>query len=573
LIGIERKTEVLGSGACTTVSAEWDPLLGHSVVIKELNSPFAQNEAFARAFLAKAERLFDFEHENVLAIYRVDAGRRAPAFIREIAEETLEAAVLAGPLPPARVEEILRDALLGLRAMHARGMVHGAVKPRNLFQCGDRVKIGDFGMTGVPGAPPAAINPYMAPELLRGEAATPASDLYALGIAAYELLLGRARFEQLSRVDLPPLDGLLPGVPRPLALAVEQMTRKAAAYRAAGADQVLAALGVSDSAGTRGSAFSATGTSALDARLRPEAPKPVLDTRKLKRIVAIAVAVLLVVLVVSATFFLRNQNPEGHGAVPKTAPAKPGTSAQPQGQPPALQTTAPAAPPVVGGSPSVPTAPSQAPPQTATSAKHPSSPATTMPQPVIQLHGNGNANVEETPTPSKAAEAAPPPKRIPLGREVIFDIQPSSYQLGTIHSGQRAYMDLEAVYTDLPERHDRLPCIETAVADRDKDRTMSFDLSRDARVYVGHDHSIKRKPNWLREFHPTDETWSVLMGSIGGSAGEVHYYDVYTRSYPAGVVNLGPNMENRLLSTFRSLGGRFLGKGEPGMYLVCVDAR
>jgi hypothetical protein len=102
---------------------------------------------------------------------------------------------------------------------------------------------------------------------------------------------------------------------------------------------------------------------------------------------------------------------------------------------------------------------------------------------------------------------------------------------------------------------------------------MSFDLSRNARVYIGHDRSIKRKPAWLRGFHPTDETWSVLARDAEGSLSTVLYFDVYTRSYPAGVVSLGPNMESRLFSMVRSLGGKYLGKGEPGMYLVCVDAR
>ncbi len=576
MIGIERKTEFLGSGAYSTVSAEWDPLLGHAVAVKELSSPFAQNEELSRVFLAKAERLFDLEHEHVLEIYRVDVSRQAPAFVREIAEGTLEAAVLAGPLPPARVEEVLRQTLLGLRAMHARGVIHCVVKPSNLFQCGDRVKVGDFGMMGVPGAPPAAVSPYVAPELLRGEAASPASDLYALGIAAYELLLGRARFEKISRLDLPPLDELLPGVPKPLALAVEQMTRKALAYRTPDADQALAALGALEASGARGaSPLSGTGTSALDARLRPEAPKPVVDVQKIKWIVASAAAVLLVAFGVAATIFLRGQSFTGVSEVaPKAAPAKPGPSPQPPpaAAPQAAATTA-QAPTTQGtaGSTSVPTAPPQTQPKPAPSpqaaAKEPASAPQTKPQPGSDLQPT-NQTVEEEQPPQEA-----PAKKMPSAREIIQGLQPSRYALGALHSGQRAYVDLDAVYSDVPWQRDRIPCIQTAVADREGQETLSFELSRDARVFVGHDRSIKRKPSWLQGFHQTGETWSVLVRNAGDAGSAVLYFDVFTRSYPAGTVSLGPNMGTGLFSRFKSLGKQLLGRGEPSMYLVCVDPR
>jgi len=582
LIGIERKTEVLGSGAFTTVSAEWDPLLGHAVAVKELNSPFAQSEAFVRAFLAKARRLFDLDHEHVLAVYRVDTSRQAPAVVRELAGETLESTTVAGPVSPARAEEILGQALLGLQAMHERNLIHGAIKPQNLFLFGDRVKIGDFGLASLPGTPTAPMNRYMPPEVLRGEAAVPASDLYSLGLVVYELLLGKTRFEQLARGELAPLHELVPGVPAALSSAVEQMTRRAVAYRVGEAKQVLGLLGASSSQGTPSSPPLFTGLSSLNARLRPAVPKPALDVKKLKRGLAIALAVVLAGLAISTILFLRSQSPSGGSVTaPKTDPAKPAADTSPNGPaataaevppeaaPPA--TTDPEDSPVVDSSvplsaepPSVPTAPRQVPVKTAIPT-----PATAP----LQNQRDASAIVSETPVPSQASDDAAPEKRIPSGREVIFELEPSRYNLGTIHKGQRAYVDLDAVYTDLPERHDHLPCIQTAISDRDKNGTISFDLSRNARVYIGHDRSIKRKPAWLREFHPTDETWSVLARDAEGSLSTMIYFDVYTRSYPAGVVSLGPNMENRLFSMVRSLGVKYLGKGEPGMYLVCVDAR
>jgi serine/threonine-protein kinase len=552
VIGTERKTEVLGSGAFSTVSAEWDSLLGHAVAVKEISSPFAQNEAFTRAFLAKARRLFDLDHEHVLAIHRIDLNRQAPALIRELGEETLETLLLAGPQSPEKAEEILRHALLGLRAMHARGVIHGAIKPQNIFRCGERFKIGDF---GVDGAPPSALSRFAAPESLRGEPAAAGSDLFSLGMVVYALLLGKERFEQLSRIDLAPVDELVPGSSRPLAAAVEQMTRKALAYRAASVDQILETLNAAGVTATS-SVPPTLGMTALDARLRPEAPKPTLDIEKLKVILAILAAVLVVGLGVWAFLYLRGQAPSEHPALatPPVA-AKPETSAQPAGPAPVSPAVSkdgatPSTQPE--GSTAVPTAPVQE------SAKPPTFPAPAPPQ-------NTGAVISQAPegppTPSPASEETTPAKKIPSAGVLIHELRPGFYTLGSLHSGQRAYMDFDAVFADVPGRHDRLPCI------RYKDGGISFELTQDAKVYIGHDETIKRKPGWLQSFQRTGDSWSALARDAAGS--EVLKFDVYERSYRKGSVNLGPNTEKET-SLFKNF-GKIVGKREPGMYLVCID--
>jgi serine/threonine protein kinase len=216
--------------------------------------------------------------------------------------------------------------------MHERNLIHGAIKPQNLFLFGDRVKIGDFGLASLPGTPTAPMNRYMPPEVLRGEAAVPASDLYSLGLVVYELLLGKIRFEQLARGELAPLHELVPGVPAALSSAVEQMTRRAVAYRVGEAKQVLGLLGASSSQGTPSSPPLFTGLSSLDARLRPAVPKPALDVKKLKRGLAIALAVVLAGLAISTILFLRSQSPSGGSVTaPKTDPAKPAADTSPNG--------------------------------------------------------------------------------------------------------------------------------------------------------------------------------------------------------------------------------------------------
>ena len=302
LAASERKREVLGTGAFTTVYAEWDLLLGHAVAIRELNSPWIENPAFVRAFLARAQRLFDVDNQHVLAVHRVDGSRQRPAVIRELAEETLEASLQARPLPPTQVEEILRQALLGLQAMHGRGVVHGAVKPQNLFRCGGRIKVGDFGVSSVPGVASAPVNRYAAPEVLRGEPPRPESDFYSLGLVIQELLLGKGRSEALA------------GLPVALSTALQEMTKEDPSERPASAEKILAWLGTSRSPELRPAR-----ASFMDDRFRPAPAQPAFDTQKLKRTLAISLGGLLLALTASGLFYLWRQRPSEQAAPPPVA--------------------------------------------------------------------------------------------------------------------------------------------------------------------------------------------------------------------------------------------------------------
>jgi eukaryotic-like serine/threonine-protein kinase len=586
LIASQRRRELLGTGVFATVYAEWDHLLDRTVAVKELNSPFAHSEAFVRAFLARAQSLFDLDHEHVLAIHRADAGRESPAVVRELAEETLEASLLAGPLLPERVEEILSHALFGLQALHERGIVHGAVKPANLFRCGDRYKIGDFGMAVAPGTA-APVRRYLAPELLRGEVAAPASDLYSLGVVAYELLLGQHGFERLvveqgSR-DLPPLHELLIGFPRPVSEMVQQMLRKAAADRPATAREALALLDAPRAPTVRLSPR-ALDESAFDLRLRPPAAKPALTAQKVKRAGAIAVATCLAVLVVAAILFLRAQRPaERQPALPPVATAPAAASAGVATAPPAAPSPSvasaapsPAAAPPVEASPkpapvaaAVPQGPT---PPGQTKTRPGKTPATPVDAGGVRKTRDQESHAvgEEAETERSAAPVAQesnPAATMPKGREIIHELQPERYELSSLHGGQRAYVDVVAVYADVTEHEDRIPCIETANGDRAAGAGVSFTLSRAANVYVGYDRDGAQKPKWLQAFTRTGATWSVLLRDQAGALSGMIHFDVFTRSYPAGPVTLGPNVEK--VSGLR----RLFGRSEPNMYVVCVDPR
>lgn len=276
---IHRKGQALGWGGFATVFKGWDELLDRQVAIKELIPPFARHDAFVRTYLGQALRMVDLAHQNVLAIYGVEANRSPPTVTREIAEETLGHQLLEGPIPVEPALRAFRHALAGLGAIHGRGLLHGAVKPENLFVCGEIYKIGDFGIRPFEGAPqfPSRFLRYAAPEIQSArEDLGPSSDFYSLGVVMHELLLGSIRLEKLieeslhlgedpddidgvgresdriwelfhrSPAPLPSLHEVESTIPVALSLVLRKMASKDTAERYGNAREVLAALGTAN---------------------------------------------------------------------------------------------------------------------------------------------------------------------------------------------------------------------------------------------------------------------------------------------------------------------------------------
>jgi hypothetical protein len=264
---IYRKGEVLGWGTVAVVYRGWDELLDRSVAIKELKQPFAGNEPFSRAFRAQALKMLDISSRYVLATHSVDVDRSTQAVIRELAGETVGQRNFQGPMDPETVMRLLRQVLAGLDALHAREVVHCAVKPENIFVFGEDYKIGDFGLLPMEGTPtpPLSRYRYSSPEQIREpDEVGKSSDVYSLGVVAYELILGPLRLEQVveeilrelggeadrqphfhaSGLDLPPIHELEPAVPAALSLTLQKMVCKDLSSRFANCKKVLASLGM-----------------------------------------------------------------------------------------------------------------------------------------------------------------------------------------------------------------------------------------------------------------------------------------------------------------------------------------
>lgn len=160
-----------------------DLAVGRQVTLRLLRHARAGD---IRRFLAAAR----LRHPGIIQVYDYGlAGvERIPFLVTERAGDTSLATVMStGPLEPAWVLDVLRQAASALAAAHAVGLVHDHISPGNLLLVsGGAVKLSDFGSGSAADVAPR----YLAPERTRGTPATPASDLYALGMVAWECLTG-----------------------------------------------------------------------------------------------------------------------------------------------------------------------------------------------------------------------------------------------------------------------------------------------------------------------------------------------------------------------------------------------
>jgi serine/threonine-protein kinase len=200
-----------------------DPRLSRDVAIKVLPESLSRDPDRLRRFQQEARAASALNHPNILAVYDVGEADGLPYVVTELLEgETLQQRLAGGALPPRQAVAIASQVAEGLAAAHEKGIVHRDLKPENLFVTRDeRVKILDFGLAklarpdeGLPApshAPTATAGTepgvvlgtvgYMSPEQVRGQAADPRSDLFALGATLYEMRTGRRAFQGASPAD------------------------------------------------------------------------------------------------------------------------------------------------------------------------------------------------------------------------------------------------------------------------------------------------------------------------------------------------------------------------------------
>jgi eukaryotic-like serine/threonine-protein kinase len=181
-----------------------DSVLGRVVAVKVLAERHARNEDIRARFKREALAAAQLSGQrNVVTVFDVGEHDGRPFIVMEYLEGgSVHERLRGGPVHPPRALSWLGEAAGALDAAHARGIVHRDVKPANLLlDSGDSVHVSDFGIASAAGLdtltlPGTVLGTagYLSPEQARGESATPASDRYALGVVAFELLTGRRPF-------------------------------------------------------------------------------------------------------------------------------------------------------------------------------------------------------------------------------------------------------------------------------------------------------------------------------------------------------------------------------------------
>ena len=249
-----RLVRLLGSGANGEVWRARDERLDRDVAVKVLRPELADDEEVRARFRAEARHAGGLRSPGIAAVFDFAERDDGAWLVMELVDGQPLSEVLRseGRLPVDRTLDVVEQAAAALQVAHDGGVVHRDVKPANLLLRPDgRLSVTDFGIAHAAGA--AALTrtgqvvgtaSYLSPEQASGRPVTPATDLYALGVVAYECLAGRRPFERddpvavlLAHLQTPP-PPLPDDVPRPVSDLVDRMLAKDPADRPSSARQV-----------------------------------------------------------------------------------------------------------------------------------------------------------------------------------------------------------------------------------------------------------------------------------------------------------------------------------------------
>ncbi len=249
--------EPLGSGATSRVEKARDNVIGRTVALKTFVNGFGEGQE--QQFLREAQLIGQLSNPSIVQLYDVGIDEHGTPFLvmEYIAGSTLEQHLGPSRVPAARACAWAADLAVALAVAHRAGILHGDVKPGNIFvTLENKVKLGDFGIaryasqvsgSGVLMGTPA----YLAPEQIQGQPQDARSDQFALGIVLYQMLTGARPFDgsslgavcaQILNADPEPPSRRNPAVPRELDSIVARCLAKNPANRFASCDELASAL-------------------------------------------------------------------------------------------------------------------------------------------------------------------------------------------------------------------------------------------------------------------------------------------------------------------------------------------
>jgi serine/threonine protein kinase len=317
--------ERIGIGGYGEVWRATDTVLSRPVALKLLHQRHAEQAETVARFRSEAQHAAALSHENIAQVYDYGeaAGGQPPYLVMElVVGASLEDVLADGPLDATRTMDIVAQTAAGLQAAHAAGMIHRDVKPGNLLlnQSGT-IKITDFGIAYTVGSASVTASGelvgtpgYLAPERAMGDGAGPASDLYSLGIVAYECLTGTRPFSGTQlEVALAHRDRPLPPLPASVAADVTafvmRLTAKDLASRPGDAAEVMVWAGLLRD-GTGAGAVIAHRTAVAPPRSRAEPRRAILVYS------CAALAAVIVIVVASVIGFASPSHPVAASPAP-----------------------------------------------------------------------------------------------------------------------------------------------------------------------------------------------------------------------------------------------------------------
>jgi TolB-like protein/predicted Ser/Thr protein kinase len=261
-IGKYRVVAVLGHGGMGTVYLAEDEDLDRQVAVKVVNSDLEGAEHALERFAQEARAIARLDNPHIVRVHEYHADEENPYLVMEYVpgDALAEICHQRAPLLPGEALEYTRQILSGLAAAHERGIIHRDLKPANVLVSEAGVlKLTDFGLARsletrekltVSGMVVGTLH-YLAPEVAAGEAATPQSDLYSVGITLYEMISGDVPFKDASPLKLisriaheppPPVETACPNLPAPVRTWLAGLLARDPAARYATAAAALAAL-------------------------------------------------------------------------------------------------------------------------------------------------------------------------------------------------------------------------------------------------------------------------------------------------------------------------------------------
>lgn len=209
-LGVYEVQSILGSGGMATVYRGFDHNLQRPVAIKVLSGLAASQPDFAERFRQEARMIARLRHPHIVQVYDFGVLDQVAYMVQELlpgqtlSERLAELAARNQPMPRREIVVVIQQLAAALDAAHAAGIIHRDLKPSNaLYNAEGALVLTDFGIaksmapdatktqTGIILGTPT----YVSPEQARGEALTPASDIYALGVVLYELISGQPPFD------------------------------------------------------------------------------------------------------------------------------------------------------------------------------------------------------------------------------------------------------------------------------------------------------------------------------------------------------------------------------------------